>query len=117
MLKFEGEIMPEPQSIEVSREKIWSSNTGRTDSGTMSGDIVAIKTTLKIKWGVLSAEQIQLIDQHLSKAFFNCTYLDPASGNAEKTKKFYAGTPIYPVYSYVSGLPDYKGTGVDLIEK
>ena len=117
MLKFDNEIMPEPQSVDVGKEKIWSSNTGRTDSGRMNGDIIAIKTQLKIKWGVLSAEQTALIDKYLSKSFFQCTYLDPAKGNEETTKEFYAGTPTYPVYSYVQGLPSYRGVGVDLIER
>lgn len=117
MLKFEDETMPEPRSIEIGKEKIWSSNTGRTDSGKMNGDIIAIKTQLKIKWGVLSAEQTALIDKYLSESFFACTYLDPGNGNAETTKEFYAGTPAYPVYSYVNGLPDYQGVGVDLIER
>ncbi len=117
MLKFEGNTMPEPKSIEVGREKVWSSNTGRSDSGKMTGDVVAIKTTLKITWAVLSALQTQKIDKYLSKAFFQCTYMDPASGNEEKTKTFYAGTPVYPVYSYVNGYPDYQGVAVDLIEQ
>ena len=117
MLKFNGEAMPEPQSISVSPEKIWSSNTGRSDSGKMNGDIVAIKTNLKIQWGVLTAEQTELIDKYLSKAFFECTYLNPTKANAEETKEFYAGTPTYPVYSYADGLPKYKGVGVDLIER
>lgn len=117
MLEFDGEIMPEPKSLEVSREKIWSSNTGRVDSGKMTGDVVAIKTTLKITWAVLSSAQTQKIDKHLSKAFFSCTYLDPSAGNTEKTKTFYSGAPTYPVYSYVNGYPDYVGVGVDLIEQ
>lgn len=117
MLKFENETIPEPKSIKISREKIWSKNTGRSDSGKMTGDIVAIKTTLKIEWAILSAEEIKLIDQYLSTAFFECTYLDPALGNKETTKSFYAGSPMYPVYSYVPGLPEYTGVGVDLIER
>lgn len=117
MLKFNDEKMPEPQSLTTDREKIWSSNTGRSDSGTMNGDIVAIKAKIKIQWGILSAEQTELIDSYLSQPFFACTYKDPASANREITKEFYAGTPTYPVYSYAKGFPEYKGVGVDLIER
>lgn len=117
MLKFNGQIMPEPSAITPSREKIWSSNTGRSDSGKMNGDIVAIKTKLQIQWSVLSAEQTELIDSYLSQSYFECTYLAPSSGNKEKTIEVYAGTPSYPVYSYAKGLPEYKGVGVDLIER
>lgn len=117
MLKFNGVEMPEPQALTTDREKIWSSNTGRSDSGRMNGDIVAIKAKIKIQWGILSAEQTALIDSYLSQSFFECTYLDPTSANKEVTKEVYAGTPTYPVYSYVEGLPEYKGVGVDLIER
>lgn len=117
MLKFDGETMPEPQKLGVNKEKIWSKNTGRVDSGDMEGDLVAIKVTLKIQWPSLSAAETTKIDKHLSKAFFQCTYLDPTNNNKETTKKVYAGAPTYPVYSYAQGLPDYVGTGVDLIQK
>lgn len=117
MLKFEGISMPEPSAITVTPEKIWSKNTGRGDNGKMTGDVVAIKTTLKIEWPKLSAEQIQTIDAYLSKAFFNCTFLNPRKGNEETTLTFYAGTPTYPVYSYVKGYPEYTGIAVDLIEQ
>lgn len=117
MLKINGEVMPEPQALTPSREKIWSSNTGRSDSGKMNGDIVAIKTKLQIQWGILSAEQTELLDSYFSQAYFECTYLDPASANKEKTIEVYAGTPTYPVYSYVKGFPEYKGVGVDLVER
>lgn len=117
MLKFDGVSMPEPSEVSVSPEKIWSSDTGRGDNGEMVGDLVAIKLTVKLVWKVLSAEQTKLLDQYLSKPFFNCTFLNPRKGNKEETIKVYAGTPTYPAYSYVNGLPEYVGTGVDLIEK
>ncbi len=117
MLKFDGETMPEPQKLEIHKEKIWSQNTGRVDSGDMTGDLVAIKLTLKIQWGILTPEETERIDKHLSKAFFNCTFLDPSAANAQKTKRMYAGGPTYPVYSYAPGLPAYQGVGVDIIEK
>lgn len=117
MLKFNGVAVKEPKSITVSPEKIWSSNTGRGDNGKMTGDVVAIKVTLKIEWAVLTAEEIETIDACLSEPFFECTFLNPRSGNQEETKTFYAGTPTYPVYSYVKGYPEYTGIGVDLIEQ
>ena len=117
MLKFEDVQMPEPKSLTVSPEKIWSSNTGRGDNGKMVGDVVAIKTTLKIEWAVLSSEQISKIDKYLSTPFFKCTFLNPRKGNAETTITVYAGTPAYPVYSYVKGYPEYVGIAVDLIEQ
>lgn len=117
MLKFNGISMPEPKSISVSPEKIWSKNTGRGDNGKMTGDVVAIKLTLKIEWAILTAKEIEKIDDYLSKPFFECTFLNPRKGNAETTLTFYAGTPTYPVYSYVKGFPEYTGVAVDLIQQ
>lgn len=115
-LKLEGVAVPTPSSMEISREKIWSANTGRVESGKMTGDLVAIKHKLVIEWRVLTEAQISEIDSHISKAFFECTFRDPRS-NAWKTITVYAGTPTYHVYSYANGLPHYDGITVDLIEQ
>ena len=42
---------PSPVSLSVSDELIWTSDTGRTLSGYMIGDVVAEKKNLSIKWG------------------------------------------------------------------
>lgn len=117
MLKLNGITIKEPKSLSVSPEKIWSSKTGRGDNGKMTGDIIAIKLNLKIEWGILSAKQIQEIDEILSEPFFKVTFLNPRKGNKEDTITVYSNTPTYPVYSYVKGFPEYTGVGVDLIEQ
>lgn len=117
MFKLNGISIKEPRAITVSPEKIWSKNTGRGDNGKMVGDVVATKVTLKVEWGILSAKEIQKIDEVISQGFFKCTFLNPRKGNVEETLTFYSGTPTYPVYSYVKGYPEYKGIGVDLIEQ
>lgn len=40
-----GVEMPEPKQggVTISKEKIWSKNTGRGSDGTMNGDVVARK--------------------------------------------------------------------------
>ena len=118
MLKIDGVQMPEPkfQGITISPEKIWSKNTGRTTTGEMVGDIVCIKLTYKISWPPLSAEQVALIDAAITPAFFDVYFKNPRT-NQYETKRMYAGTPTYPVYSDANGLPDYVGVAVDLIEK
>lgn len=117
MLKLNGTTVKEPKSLSVSPEKIWSSSTGRGDNGKMTGDIVAIKMTLKIEWGILTAKQIQEIDEILSTPFFKVSFLNPRKGNKEDTMTVYASTPTYPVYSYVKGYPEYVGVGIELIEQ
>lgn len=116
-MKIDGITLPEPATLSVTPEKIWSKNTGRGDNGLMVGDIVAIKIILKISWGILSASDIMKIDSLISQPFFSCTFLNPRKGNAEDTHTFYADAPTYPVYSYVNGYPEYKGIGVELIEQ
>ena len=54
------DLEPALNGIEESQEKIWSKNTGRTSSGKMTGDIVTTKLKLKIKYPVLTIEQICL---------------------------------------------------------
>lgn len=120
-LKIDGIAVPEPahNGLTFTKEPIWSSNTGRGATGKMLGDIIGYKFKLQIKWPALSQEQTSLINQAInSKAFFDVEFIDPTNSNGDKiTKSFYAGTPTYPVYSYVDGLPRYVGVGVDLIEQ
>lgn len=118
MLQFNGVVMPEPKQngITFTKEKIWSKNTGRATDGTMLGDVIAIKTKAQITWGILSGEQVAMLDAALEPAFISVCFKDPRL-NAYTTKVFYAGTPTYPVYSYASGLPEYVGCAVDLIEQ
>lgn len=116
MLKIDGVTMPEPKGITFSKEKIWSKNTGRTTDATMVGDIIAIKTKMQISFGCLSGTQVTQLDEALSKSFVSVYFKDPRQ-NAYVEQPFYSGTPSYPVYSYVDGLPEYVGTAVDLVEQ
>lgn len=124
VLWFDGVAMPDPalNGIAITKEKIWSKNAGRSsESGKMMGDIVAIKYKIQIKWPILSQEQSALVDKFLSnddEPFFKVKFKDPKSKTGEfVTKDVYAGTPTYPVYSYVDNLPRYVGVGVDLVEQ
>ena len=113
-----GVIMPtlKKEGLTISKEKIWSSNTGRSASGDMIGDLIAIKYTLDCEWPPLSREQAAVVDSAVSPAFFNVTFTDPGS-NSRVTKRMYAGTPTYPVYSYVNGVKTYSGVKVTLIQQ
>ena len=44
------------------------------------------------------------------------TFLDPGT-NTKVTKRFYAGAPAYPVYTYRKGVKTYQGVAVDLDSK
>lgn len=118
-LEIDGKAMPDPAingGFSFSPEKIWSKNAGRTSNGTMTGDVVACKMTLKIKWNYLTGAQIAQIDAAITPAFFTVKYHDPRT-NKDVTKRMYAGTPTYPLYDLRDGTYRYTGVGVDLIEK
>jgi hypothetical protein len=112
-----GVTMPplKKEGLTITREKVWSSNTGRSAGGTMVGDLVGIKYKLQCEWPPLSAADVAKIDAAVSPAFFTVSFWDPRT-NARITRTMYAGTPSYPVHSYAQGTP-YKGVTVDLIEK
>lgn len=102
--------------LTVTKEKIWSANTGRTVSGYMVGDMVAIKYKLQCTWPALSRDDVRLIDAAVTQPYFSVTFTDPAT-NSRVTKQFYAGTPTYPVFRYDCGVKTYDGVTVDLVER
>ena len=102
--------------LTITKEKIWSKNTGRAASGEMVGDLIATKYTLKCAWPPLTRQQATIIDKAIKPAFFNVTFTDPGT-DSRVTKKFYAGSLAYSVYSYYKGVKTYQGVAVDLIEK
>lgn len=112
-----GIAMPAPKAegVTIDREKIWSSNTDRTASGKMVGDLVAIKYKLKIQWPPLTMAQAKLIDDAVSAPFFTVRFTDQ-SGTAQ-TITCYAGTPSYTQYSWAEGIQYVTGVTVDLVEQ
>lgn len=115
-----GVKMPDPalEGMTISKEKIWSSNTGRTASGRMVGTIVAIKTTVKIKWPPLTPAQVQIIETAVSnadKAFTTLKYTDMTGRTVSKT--VYFGTPTYTVYSWAAGKQYIRDVSVEGIEQ
>lgn len=118
ILIIDGVTMPEPkhEGLTLSREKIWSKNTGRGSDGTMNGDVVARKWSLKVEWPPLTESELKILNNAINPAFVSVKFIEPGSGKLVE-KEMYAGTPSYPVYSYASGLPRYVGVGVTLIER
>ena len=75
------------KKISVSREKIWSKNTGRTTDGTMTGDIVAIKKKYVIEMPPMSGAEVALLDGLLSEPFFTAKLKNPQTNTiVEDTK-------------------------------
>ena len=118
-LYINGKKMPTPalEGVVISREKIWSANTGRTAAGKMVGTVVAVKTTIKIKWPPLTPAQVAVIESAVSDGdnpFVPVKFTD-ATG-VTVTKTMYFGTPTYTVYSWANGrqyLRDVSVTGTE----
>lgn len=104
--------------LTITKEKVWSKNTGRGASGYLIGDIVTVKYKLQCEWGSLTRDEAALIDIAASKKFMTIQFLDPGT-KTFITKTMYAGTPTYPVHSYAEGskVKTYKGVKVDFIER
>lgn len=119
-LTIGGVKMPTPalEGLTISSEKIWSADTGRSSSGKMLGTIVAIKTTVKIKWPVLTMSQAAVIEQAVSDAdspFVTMKYTDMTGTTVTKT--VYFGTPTYTIYSGADNLQWVENVEVEGIEQ
>lgn len=115
-ITINGVEMIEPSSIDVSRNKIWSSGSGRTQSGKFTGDIKARKWKLDIVWKVLTKQETKDILAALEPAFINVKFLNPRT-NTFETRVFYAGDEAMPVYSYELDGITYESLKVALVEQ
>ncbi len=118
-LTINGVKMPTPalNGVTISREKIWSANTGRSASGKMLGNKIATKTTLKLKWPPLTMDEAAKIEAAVSNGpdFFPVKFTDAAG--VTQTLTMYAGTPTYTQYSWAAGMQWVMDVAVDLIEQ
>ena len=75
----------------ISLRKIWSANTGRTAAGKMVGTVVAVKTTIKIKWPPLTPDQVAVIESAVSDGdnpFVPVKFTDATGVTVTKTMYF-----------------------------
>lgn len=124
IFKINGVNMPEPKmgGIVVTDEPIWASNTGRSSTGKMIGDIVAWKTTVEVSWPPLSYAHAKILRDAIKNAgeFFSITYKDVENGNTASgmntTKTVYAGNVPRTLIS-LAAYQRYEGITVTFIEQ
>ena len=104
VLWLDGVAMPTPSKLTITKNKVWSKNTGRSSTGTFIGDIVAIKDKLQIEWKTMSQENSALLDSIVKNTSIRVKYVDPSDSKGRT------------VYSYADGFSRYTGVGVNLIE-
>ena len=113
--------LPSPVSVTVTREQIWSENTGRAQSGSnqaeMIGTAVANKKTYAIKWGILSSTDLNKIINNMPKGFFYFGMAtSPSDSSVTSPAKFYRSELTYDVIQAADGVY-YKDAQVSVIEK
>jgi len=69
-----GIVLPAPTELKLGDEILWSSNTGRTMSGKMVGDVVAEKETIEISWAYIREAQLKTIRKALPAGFFTIIF-------------------------------------------
>lgn len=115
ILRSGSTVLPAPIAITVSDEIIWTSDTGRTLAGTMVGDIVAEKKNLKLKWGLLTEEDVLLIKKHLIAGFFPLTFHDDG---VDLTITAYRGSMTKEQLGYIGdGYFWYRNVTVDVVQR
>ena len=115
ILKSGNIVLPAPTSLSISDEIIWTSDTGRTLSGTMVGDVVAEKKSLSIGWEFLTEDDVKLIKGRLIAGFFPFTFRDDG---LDITISAYRGTMAKEAIGYIGdGNYWYRSVTVDVIQR
>ena len=116
---------PKIGGVTVTDEAIWSSNTGRSSTGKMIGDIVAMKSTIEIAWGPLTYSEMKTIRDAIIAGgeFFSITYPDIEAGiNTNgtvktQTKTVYCANIPRILYSTSTKYPRYTDVTIQFIER
>lgn len=121
ILKFNGVVMPSPKfnGFRIGKNKIWSQDTGRSNSGLMNGRIIAIKRKIEIQFPPLTTLEIEKIDSVVSNKdipYVNVEYTDEKG--TKTTINAYFNDPIYPIYgTNIRGRQLIVGCQIDAIER
>ena len=107
--------LPSPVSVDVTREQIWNSTAGRSDStGTMVATYITSKRTYAIKWGVLDSTEFSKITSLLTTGFFE--FGEGSSTSPPTSASTYYRSEI--AYTILMAKTDryYKDVSVSVIE-
>lgn len=116
VLTIDGVKVKDPSTVTPSRNKEWSQNSGRTKSGTFTGDIAAMKWRLDLTWTPLTEDEMQNLLKALEPPFIKVRFKNPRTKSFE-TKTFYGGSETMVVYNYNIEEAVYENLSVSLVEK
>lgn len=109
---------PKQNGVTITDEPVWASNSGRSTTGKMIGDIVTWVTTISVTWPPLSFEEAKKIRNAIKEAgtFFNIKYRD-FDTDALIEKKVYVGNFPRTLSSIAPGVEQYDGIAVTFTEQ
>lgn len=109
---------PKQGGVTITDEPVWSSNTGRSTTGKMVGDIIAWKTTVAVTWPPLSFSDAKKLRNAIKDAgaFFNIKYND-FSADTLTEKTVYTSNIQRALYSIAEGYRKHTGFTVTFIEQ
>ena len=108
-------VLPAPTSLTANDELIWSSDTGRTLSATMMGDVIAEKKTVSIRWEYITEDDIKTIKSVMITGFFPFSFHDDG---VDLTIESYRGTLSKEHLGDIGdGNYYYKTATVDVIQR
>lgn len=113
-IKGGGVTLPSPVSVTAGNEIIWSSNTGRSASGKMIGDVIAEKKTFAITWGVLTRAELESIRTQLISGFYPFSLIEDG---AVTSITAYRGTLSATLLGSFGGVTYYKDVTVSVIQQ
>lgn len=120
-LVFDGVTMPSPKydGMKITKNKIWSKDTGRNDFGDMVGNILKVKRKVELTFPPLSPAQTALLDSVVSdteNSYHTMSYTDESGSTTTMT--VYFNDQIYPILgTNINGKQINNGVGVNAIEK
>lgn len=117
MLKVGTTVLPAPQKVGYSENKIWSQNTGRLDNGQFVGDLVAIKRKYELVFPPLTETQLATVRTAFSQQFSEVTITDMAGVTDAVLSSCYFGDVSFEAYSWNNGIKYATNTSVSIIER
>ena len=115
MLKIGNTDLPTPKSVNYSRNKIWSQNTGRLDNGYFVGELIAIKKKYEVTFPALSTSDLATVRAAINTDFATVTITNAEGGTDTVTAYF--GDLTVESYSWRNVLQYAINATVSIIER
>ena len=103
--------------LSLSREPIWSANSGRTADCAFVGDIIGMKWNGSLNWGRLSFSDVKIIRGAVStinSSFFTLAFTDDTG--TRQNIRCYSTSPKSVIHVYKNNSGEVESVSVDIVE-